>query len=245
MVAYADTVNCLRWTILQYFGDPAASALCGSCSSCARLKPIDDDDCLLVRKILSGVARAGERYGRRRVAAMLSGQLEDLPEPLTRLSTTGLLRDEPLVTIERWIDALGAAGLLRSSDDKYRTLSLTPLGREVMAGRVRDVLIAAPGTRSAASTRGTRRRVRKRLGEPSIDVSVPPTSVVDALRAWRLDQARRNAIAPFVILHDRTLMAIASHLPRSAQELSEIPGIGPAKLAAYGEAILNIVKGSG
>jgi ATP-dependent DNA helicase RecQ len=245
IVAYADTVNCLRWTILQYFGDPAATALCGSCSTCARLKPIDDDDCLLVRKILSGVARAGERYGRRRIAAMLVGQLEDLPEPLTHLSTTGLLRDEPLVTIERWIDAIGAAGLLRSSDDKYRTLSLTTLGREVMTGRVRDVLIATPGTRRTAATPGKRRRIRKRLGEPSFDVSVPPPSVVEALRAWRLDEARRNAIAPFVILHDRTLLAIASHLPRSAQELSEIPGIGPAKLAAYGEAILNIVKGSG
>jgi ATP-dependent DNA helicase RecQ len=245
MVAYADTVNCLRWTILQYFGDPAARGQCGSCSSCARLKPIDDDDCLLVRKILSGVARAGERYGRRRIAAMLTGQLEDLPDPLTRLSTTGLLRDEPLVTIERWIDAINAAGLLRSSDDKYRTLSLTTLGREVMAGRVRDVLIAAPGIRSAASPRGKRRRVRKTIGEPSSDGSVPQTSVVEALRAWRLDEARRHAIAPFVVLHDRTLMAIASQLPRSADELSEIPGIGPAKLAAYGEAILNIVKGSG
>jgi len=115
----------------------------------------------------------------------------------------------------------------------------------VMAGRVRDVLIAAPGIRSAASPRGKRRRVRKTIGEPSSDGNVPQTSVVEALRAWRLDEARRHAIAPFVVLHDRTLMAIASQLPRSADELSEIPGIGPAKLAAYGEAILNIVKGSG
>jgi len=245
MVAYADTAGCLRSTILRYFGDAAARAVCGSCSNCGRMQTIGDEDRLLVRKILSGVARAGERYGRRRIAAMLAGQLEDLPEPLTRLSTTGILRDEPIVTIERWIDAIGAAGLLRSSDDQYRTLSLTTLGRDVMGGRVESVFVAAPRTRAAASTGGKRRRKKTVVNESFTDANVPQASVVEALRAWRLDEARRNAIAPFVVLHDRTLIAIASQLPGSPGELSEIPGIGPAKLAAYGETILNIVKGSG
>ena len=161
MVAYADTASCLRSTILRYFGDAAARQVCGSCSNCGRLKPIGDEDRLLVRKVLSGIARGGERYGRRRIAAMLVGQMDDLPEPLTRLSTTGILRNEPLVTIERWIDAIGAAGLLRSSDDQYRTLSLTALGREVMAGRVEQVLVAAPRTRAAAKKHGKRRPRRK------------------------------------------------------------------------------------
>jgi ATP-dependent DNA helicase RecQ len=162
MVAYADTANCLRSTILRYFGDPAARAACGSCSNCGRRQPIGDAERLLVRKILSGVARAGERYGRRRIAAMLTGHLEDLPEPLTRLSTTGLLRDQPTVTIERWLDAIGGAGLLRTSDDQYRTLSLTALGREVMSDRVREVLIAAPRSRPVPAKPRKRRRARRR-----------------------------------------------------------------------------------
>jgi ATP-dependent DNA helicase RecQ len=171
MVSYADTASCLRATILRYFGDPAAREPCGSCSNCGRLQPIGDDDRLLVRKILSGVARASERYGRRRIAAMLVGNLEDLPEPLTRLSTTGILRSEPIATIEGWIDAIAAAGLLRASDDQYRTLSLTALGRDVMTARVQDVLIAPPGSRPAPSTRGTRKRARKRLRSPSRKVT--------------------------------------------------------------------------
>ena len=60
-----------------------------------------------------GVAWAGERYGARKVAAMLAGDVEGLPEPLTGLSTTGLLRHEPPGTIERWIEAAWAAGLIR------------------------------------------------------------------------------------------------------------------------------------
>lgn len=56
-----------------------------------------------------------------------------------------------------------------------------------------------------------------------------------------LEQARRRAVAPFVIMHDRTLAAIATSLPRSIAQLDAVPGIGPAKLAAYGDAILSVV----
>ena len=63
-----------------------------------------------------------------------------------------------------------------------------------------------------------------------------------ALRAWRLDEARRRGIAPFIIMHDRTLHAIAALGPQSLDDLSEVPGIGPGKLAEYGEAIVAIVK---
>ena len=240
MVSYADTSACLRATILRYFGDAAAKEPCGSCGNCSRLQPIGDDDRLLVRKILSGVARAGERYGRRKIAAMLAGEVADLPEMLVGLSTTGLLREMPVAMVERWIDVATAAGLLSPSDDKYRTLSLTAVGRDVMTGRVQDVLIAAPRDKPAPSARKKSRKTRADAA-PS---SEPQQPIVDALRAWRLDEARRNAIAPFVVLHDRTLIAIASELPGSPGELSSIPGIGPAKLASYGDAILNIVKGS-
>jgi ATP-dependent DNA helicase RecQ len=153
MVAYADSAGCLRATILRYFGDPAAREPCGSCGTCDRRAPLDAGARLLVRKILSGIARAGERYGRRRIAAMLVGDVDDLPEPLTKLSTTGLLRHEQPRAVERWIDAASAAGLIRTSDDQYRTLSLTPLGRDVMAGRVDEVPMATPTVRPAASAR--------------------------------------------------------------------------------------------
>jgi ATP-dependent DNA helicase RecQ len=241
MVSYADTSGCLRATILRYFGDAAAKEPCGSCGNCSRLQPITDDERLLVRKILSGVARGGERYGRRKIAAMLVGDVLDLPEALTSLSTTGLLRELPVSTVERWIDAAMAAGLLHASDDQYRTLSLTARGRDVMTGRVQDVLIAAPRSQPVRSARKKSHKTRVQTEGSS---SAPQQPVVDALRAWRLDEARRNAVAPFVILHDRTLIAIASELPDSPGELGSIPGIGPTKLASYGAAILNIVKGS-
>ena len=78
-------------------------------------------------------------------------------------------------------------------------------------------------------------------GEP---LTVAP-ELVDALREWRLEEARRRAIAPFIVLHDRTLHAIAATRPQSVLELQRIPGIGPSKLAEYGEAIVAVLAGAG
>jgi ATP-dependent DNA helicase RecQ len=160
MVAYAGTTGCLRATILRYFGDPAAHEPCGACGTCDRRTRLDDEDRALVRKILSGIARAPMPYGRRKIAAMLAGQTDGLPIGLTRLSTTGLLRAQEPRLIERWIDSACAAGLVATSADGYRTLSLTPLGREVMAGRVAEVQMTVPRAPGAAARR--RRRPRRR-----------------------------------------------------------------------------------
>jgi ATP-dependent DNA helicase RecQ len=242
MVAYADTAGCLRSTLLRYFGDPAAPAACGSCGNCARRTTLDAGSRLLVRKILSGIARAGERYGRRRIAAMLVGAADDLPPALARLSTTGLLAGENPKTVEGWIDAACGAGLVSASLDEYRRLALTPMGRDVMAGRVEDVSMSIPAAPPAAPGRRARRR-RAQL-PPSAGESdrVPDPSTVDALREWRLAEARRQGIAPFIVLHDRTLMAIAAACPGSVAELLAVPGIGPGKAARYGEAIVSLLR---
>ncbi len=161
MIAYAETPQCLRATILRYFGDPAAREPCDGCGNCLSKARLDADQVLLVRKILSGIARAGERYGKRRIAAMLIGATVDLPEPLTQLSTTGLLRLHDARFVEQWIDTASAGGLIDVSADKYRTLSLTRLGREVMAGRATDVDLLVP-----KAPRWSKRPRKKRRRRP-------------------------------------------------------------------------------
>ena len=94
---------------------------------------------------------------------MLVGKVDDLPDALTKLSTTGLLKSEPPLIVERWIDAACGAGLIALSPDKYQTLRLTPLGRDVMSGRVEDVVMTVPTLRDKAPrkrAKGRRRRIR-------------------------------------------------------------------------------------
>jgi ATP-dependent DNA helicase RecQ len=143
MVEYADTRACLRATILRYFGDPDVREPCGACANCCP-DALDGYERELVRKILAGIARAGERYGRSRIVAMLVGDTSDLPAPLTQLSTTGMLRHESAGALHDWISACVGASLVTVSNDRYRTLSLTAEGRQAMRGQMSTLNVPRP-----------------------------------------------------------------------------------------------------
>ncbi|MGH2699172.1 MAG: ATP-dependent helicase [Actinomycetota bacterium] len=66
---------------------------------------------------------------------------------------------------------------------------------------------------------------------------------VDALKRWRLERARAEAVPAFVVFHDSTLEAIAAAGPADLAQLSEVPGVGPAKLDRYGDEILRALAG--
>ena len=244
MVAYADSTGCHRATLLGYFGEKNVPPRCGRCGNCGRRRPLDSDQLLLLRKILSGVARGGERWGKRRIAAMLTGKLEGLPERLTGLSTTGLLEGERPGLVEEWIDAAVGGGLLAATEDAYRTLSLTGTGRAVMSGRVTEVEITLPEpppVRAAGRKRKTQAPDSKATsGSESLRSPADPT-LLEALRLWRREESARRGVPAYVVLHDRTLEALAADRPSTLGALSEIPGIGPAKLADYGPALLSLL----
>ena len=63
-----------------------------------------------------------------------------------------------------------------------------------------------------------------------------------ALRAWRLERARRDKVPAYVVLSDRHLRGIAVARPASLRELRGLPGIGPTKLETYGEEILAVLE---
>jgi ATP-dependent DNA helicase RecQ len=67
-------------------------------------------------------------------------------------------------------------------------------------------------------------------------------SLFDALRGWRLEQARTQGVPAYVILHDRTLAAIAQTRPATLAALASVDGIGAAKLERYGAAIVALTR---
>ena len=181
---------------------------------------------------------------------MLRGEIEDLPDSLKTLSTTGLLSAEDPKKIGRWLDAAVGAGLLQATDDVYRTLSLTRPGRDVMSGRRPDAEMTLPEPPRAKLPRIRRPKASKPApavarggNEISSLEETDGTDYVlfETLKVWRRREAAERAVPPYVVFHDRTLAAIASLKPRSLEALAEVPGIGPAKLAAYGKALLDLI----
>jgi ATP-dependent DNA helicase RecQ len=106
---------------------------------------------------------------------------------------------------------------------------------------------AAREERPPAKSRQERRELRRPVHEatprrqPDSPEQAGDERLFQALRAWRLDTARRLGRSPFVIFHDSVLRAIAAERPRSLAELDRVRGVGPHKLESYGQEILGIV----
>lgn len=73
----------------------------------------------------------------------------------------------------------------------------------------------------------------------------PDEQLLDELRAWRSRTAEERSVPAYVVFTDLTLTALAERLPRDAQELLDIPGIGRAKADLYGEQLLALVGAAG
>jgi DNA helicase II / ATP-dependent DNA helicase PcrA len=70
------------------------------------------------------------------------------------------------------------------------------------------------------------------------------SALLGALRAWRTQRARADAVPAFVVAHDSMLAAIAEARPASLAGLRRIKGMGPTKLERYGAEILDVVLAS-
>jgi DNA helicase-2/ATP-dependent DNA helicase PcrA len=62
-----------------------------------------------------------------------------------------------------------------------------------------------------------------------------------ALSEWRKKRAKAEEIPAYIVFHNSVLAAIADAKPRSIGELSEVAGVGPAKLERYGDEVLGVV----
>ena len=77
--------------------------------------------------------------------------------------------------------------------------------------------------------------------------SEPPTdplgaAAYEALKAWRLERSRSDNVPAYIVFSNATLVELATHRPTTDAGLRAISGIGPAKLAAYGEAVKDVLS---
>jgi ATP-dependent DNA helicase RecQ len=100
-------------------------------------RELNTEEVLVVRKILSCVARMNGRFGKGTVAAVLRGSKSKQVQEhkLDQLSTYGLLRALPQEEISAYIKALIEAGCIEASKGLYPTVTLSEFGREVMHER--------------------------------------------------------------------------------------------------------------
>ena len=240
MERYASSVGCRHRHLVSYFGEPWAREECGACDYCLDELEAVTDAATVARKVLSCVARVGQRWGAAHVTNVLRGSASDQVNARghDRLSTFGLLRDCTVPEVRGYIEQLLAQGLLRQTDDAFPVLSLTATGVELM----KDA--AAAGQLSLARQRrvepGTDRRRARVETESWRDVD---RDLFDRLRALRLEIARSRGVPPYVIFHDTTLREMARLKPSSIDDLRGVYGVGARKAEDLGAAFVAAIRG--
>lgn len=91
--------------------------------------------------------------------------------------------------------------------------------------------------RRSSSKKGESKKRRNAVPEP-----VRGGPLYDQLRALRLKIAYEKNLPAFVIFHDAVLARLAAERPQTLEEMGTISGIGPAKLAQYGERLLKVLS---
>jgi ATP-dependent DNA helicase RecQ len=205
---------------------------------------MSDEEHLLVRKVLSCVARVNGGFGRKRIALCLAGSdaREVVEAGLHRLSTFGVLRGRPVPWVLDVLGTIEAAGLIMAEGDEYPCLRITAAGREVMHDRAR-MQAALPPERAAASSGGKRVRAAATGSGGGGDDGGPIDEPLFArLRELRAKLARQESLPAYCVFHDRTLVALAQKKPGTLDEMATVPGVGPSKLAKYGAAFLDALR---
>jgi ATP-dependent DNA helicase RecQ len=154
------------------------------------------------------------------------------------------LRDTEWLAVVR---QLLAQGLLAVEGD-YGTLVLTPKSGEVLyrGRRVRlrhDPERAAPARRAKAARSPAGGSAGGPAGAGSDALPEAAAAVFERLRAWRAAAAKEDGVPAYVVFHDATLRQIALQSPSTLAGLSAVNGVGQAKLAKYGQQILDLLGG--
>jgi DNA topoisomerase III len=248
IIRFAECHHCRMTALVHHFGDTSDSgAGCGICDFCAPA------NCVAQR--FRGPTKK-ERMACERVLQ----KLRSLPSRSTGKLHADLFPENEMSRddFEEVLGAMARAELLAFTDAvfekqgkriPYRTVSILPAGRtfhEKQAALfiMRDTVAPVAATKRGKSriTAGTAPQAK---ADRSVAAEAPPPErqqrLEQALRAWRLTEAKRRNMPAFRIFGDRTLRNIASTCPRSDSALLAVPGIGMGTVEKYGAQIYHLV----
>ena len=86
--------------------------------------------------------------------------------------------------------------------------------------------------------------VKEPVGKVMVPQDIRHQELYEQLRSWRSKQAQEQNVPVYVILSQMALIGITNLLPQDSKQLLQIPGVGKATLARYGETILQMVQES-
>ena len=230
MTTLASVNVCRRKQLLEYF-DENHPGSCGNCDVClgeVRVTDATED----ARKLLSAVARTGERFGAAHVVDVVRGADTDKIRKFRHqlLPTYGVGNDKD----KRWwrslADELVAQKYLDRDGERFNALVITDSGRNLLFGK-----------ESFKATE--RKQPAKRVDVDTGGVDwFESKELLKNLRSLRKRIAAERGVPPYVVFSDKTLREMAARRPVTPDEMITVTGVGETKLERYGPQFIEEIR---
>ncbi len=237
VVAYAESNQCRRKLLLNYFGEDYPQENCGACDNCLHPKKKFDgkeEMSMVIELVLS----MPENFKIEHLANILAGVSNSLIKSYKhdKLEFFGAGKEH---NVRFWCAVIHQGvvlHLLNKDIESYGLISVTEQGREFLEHPYELMLT------------GERDFVE---GEEDDDDSLPAgaakggggdAALLSMLKDLRHDMARRLKLQPWVIFGDASLEDMSIMYPVTEEEIKNCQGVGEGKAKKFGPEFLKLIK---
>ena len=231
MVRFTEGNECRMCALVTHFGDRyGAMKACGICDFCApqdceaqQFRPATSQELTMAHAVLESLQKNDGRS---------TGKL--FTEHCPGLTTARDARD----LFEQLLSAMARTALIELKDESFNKD-----GRDIPFRRA--IFLKAPDDfalqiRETPGRKPTKAKSRA-TAQKSQPKATPGDPAIEALKKWRLEQAKKEGVPAFRILTDKVLNEIAADRPSVTDELLEVSGLGPRLVTRYGPGILKVL----
>ncbi len=224
LIHYAESHNCRRKILLEYFGEAYEVENCQHCDNCLKNRQ-SFDGTIIAQKLLSCVFRLKERFGLQYVIDVLKGAKSEriFQNGHQYLSTYGIGAEHTKKQWETYARELIHQGYLKIEGGQYPILKLTEKSKAVLFNGEKVTLTAVKELKPAVVK--------------DADLKLDEL-LFERLKRLRKRIADERNVPPYIIFQDKTLKDMATRIPTTWSQLKTIFGMGEAKLKQYGPRFL-------
>ena len=242
VVAYAESGQCRRKLLLNYFGEEYGQENCGACDNCLHPKPVFDGrkDMQLVIDLITSLP---EHFKVEHLACILSGKetalIKSYKHDELEFFGKGSSHDE-----RYWITVIHQGvvhHLLEKEIETYGLISVTDAGLEFLVNPwklelVQDGVFSDDGSDDFDDdeTLAAANAVR---GGGGCD-----ETLLKMLKDLRKDVSRRLKLQPWIIFGDPALQDMAILYPITIDELKNCQGVGEGKARKFGSEFVKMIS---
>lgn len=232
MEGYCRTTSCLRQYILDYFGEKTTGP-CDNCGNCHReYREVDMTEA--AKWIINCVAETKGRYGQVIVLGTVLGANRARLRELGTVDykSYGKLKEYTEAELRLLMNQLILDGYLYLTDDQYSVLKMGDIS-PLKNPDTRIILKMYEEKKEVSAKQKSR---RKRSTDALTKAGY---ELFEILRMLRLTIAREEAMPPYIIFSDKTLIDMCVKVPQNKSDMLNVSGVGAAKFEKYGQRFLD------